>query len=509
MGLGNILALVVLASLAGCGDSPRRESGNQLREATKKARQLSDRAHELLSNPKIQDDKTVIKTLDPEIITILDQAEKILTAAIQTNYEEKKSEEGEVSKADAAMAKQTLGMVRRLQGEFYFLSVGQEADKATQAAHESYTLLNELESQNTNILSYQKQLSHGQQKIKTMEAEATGIKTKAEKQIKRIDAAIKTFNVEIDQMEKRIVENNKVATSKKADAALATGAKSLALLEEALAAENQIHTDRYRIQKIRTDDLVKLQSELDEYKIQLQGANSKLATLADINKTRSGDTGTTSQKLAETEKSVSETSGKLGKLLNALGGACKKAHDLSKQAEDAYVKAERPLADAATLCESDKKAQVYADSADLKIGIAEVQLRMWHVREVVSKLNSHVETLWKGMYAEKPARPEISGGAEFLSKTQRALESAVVSYKEAVDLQKRAVSAADSKRKWRFQAGLATTYWNYALTLEKVGKDANAAKNNARNLLGDIEEGAASSGKTRSIQDLKKLIQGS
>ena len=82
-GWGRISVLVALVFWAGCGETQKRATGKKLREATKEAQELYDKAHKILSNPQIVDSKVVTNSLSPQVPANLQKAEKILTAALR------------------------------------------------------------------------------------------------------------------------------------------------------------------------------------------------------------------------------------------------------------------------------------------------------------------------------------------------------------------------------------------------------------------------------------------
>ena len=130
VGWGRIGVLAWLVFWAGCGDTQKRATGKKLREATKEAQTLYDRAHKILSNPQIVDSNVVTDSLSPQVLVNLEKAEGTLTAALQKYYEAGKADPDKVSQVDAGTAKMTLGLVRCLMGRYYSWSIVQSIHKA-------------------------------------------------------------------------------------------------------------------------------------------------------------------------------------------------------------------------------------------------------------------------------------------------------------------------------------------------------------------------------------------
>ena len=116
---GRISVFVALVFWAGCGDTQKRATGKKLREVTKEARGLCDKAQKILSEPQLVDSEVVTDSLSPQVLVNLNKAEKALAEALQKYYEADKADPEKVSTVDAGIAKMTLSQIRHLKGRYY------------------------------------------------------------------------------------------------------------------------------------------------------------------------------------------------------------------------------------------------------------------------------------------------------------------------------------------------------------------------------------------------------
>ena len=418
---GRIGVLVGLVFCVGCGDTQKRATGKKLREATQEAQGLHGKAQDILSN-QIVDSEFIADSLSPQALVHLNKAEEVLTGARRKYYDADKSDPEKVSSVDAGMAKMTLGQVRHLRGLYYGWSAKRTIRKARGDARQIHEYLDKVRVENTTVLAYQERLSQDGQRIAKQEEAAKKARADASRNRDIVKTQIQKLQKEIADLEKRIQQNNRKASSLKQESTLATGRKSLQKLEEALQIESLIHKDRGSIRGLNSK-LIQQQDKLAETEIELSGADSKLATIRKIREQHSIETKLGAEKLEEEKKNLVATSVKIAELLAELGKSCTETLDLTTKAESAFWKAIQDIVSAGNLVSPDKKAQASSEEAGVKVSSGEIQSSLQDFRVEIEKLFSRITTVWDGLHDGKPPAPESTEITNFMEKTKESKDT--------------------------------------------------------------------------------------
>ncbi|MCD4823703.1 MAG: hypothetical protein K8S55_03785 [Phycisphaerae bacterium] len=503
-GMGQLSLFLSLLVLTGCGDAPKRDAGNHLREATEAAQKLC--ANIRLIDPEKKLSKPALTS---KVMETLSQAEKKLTDALGEYYEGRKAEPEEIASDDTAMAKQTLGLVRTLRGKYYVWSVVQATQDATTARVEASKQLSLALSRNADVLKCQEELSYTQKEDQKRIDDSKKEKIEAQTQVKAGKAKIKDFEGQIGELNKKIQLNNAKATSLRKQSTMTSGPDSLAKLKQALMLERKVHDDQAAIQRIE----LKLHNQrrlLEDAVSAVNKADASLIAIKEIQKSHKVALDKCRKSLAKNKQDIGAACKEIVSATAAMSKAYAEAFDKAQKAMAAFASAEKVIAEAVSMSRPIKKAQACSDQADAKAFRAELQLRLLDMKKVAETFTAEVDFAWKTFkVGDAPAKPDMSGLKAFCEKTSKAGEVAVAEYSAAVDLQDKAVRAASPKRKWNFQRALAMIYVNYSAALKRVGKDADAQTNikKARKLLPQIKSGAAAAEQTESIKELEKELK--
>lgn len=513
-GMGQITCLAVIVFMAGCSDAGKRAAGRNLQEATSKARRLYDKASSILSNPKLVNKNSVktveIETLSPNVLRVLDQAEKILTTSLRENYEDRKGDMDSIPQGDVAIAKMTLGMVRNLRGQYYIWSTEKALKTATSSLNNSLTGLSNTELTNGVIFSFQQRIKNSTDSIKELNAKADSInKDKAEvvEKKKTLNLKIAAHRDEIAQLEKVIAEDSLKASRLQKESSLTTGMESLKKLESALEIEEKIHANHFKIKNI--DDKIKvLAGDIDFHQYQITQADHRLTQ---IGKKREG----WELKASQDREYLKKESLKVEALIKVVvawqessGTACQNAQNMAEKALSTLSAAKMDFRQAAKL-KSSQKAQILGEGGQSNIKGALLQMTLWDMNRRLDRFAKRAEGVWSQLHVDKPAQAAVETLQKFIERTNDSAEKAIVDSKAAVSLKESAVKAGANDRRWYFQRDLVGAYITYAQALEVGGREQVAAEvlAKASELLVEIQRRAKAAGEYPSILELKKLIE--
>jgi tetratricopeptide (TPR) repeat protein len=503
-----VSALLMLPG--GCGESGRRAAGKNLREATRAARSLYDQAQALLSNPQILPQKPGIEPnpLPPKALNLLDQAEKELAAALAENYENIKGDPEAVPSESAAIAKNMLGLIRRLRGQYYRWTLVQTQAEASAVLRAADDDLDRLQWQNTILQTISQAPAEALEKLQKDESAAKELKAQAEKDRQDVMKQIEAKKADIAKLQGEIQADMQKAGALRTEAGQApTEAAGLVKLEEALTLEKQADRNRSRIQEEEAE-LARLNGVVASTDIRAGQAESKLQAIAGIRQTLAKRSSDEQEAAKDLGKQLDESCRKVSQAVQTLGGLCRQAVDQENSARKALEAADKAFAEAAGLLADQAKAQVLSEQAQAKVSAGEMCLAMGNFRGVLNAFTTHINEIWGTLGQGASAKPESLEIGNLIRDTAQSTEQAIKEYDLAVKLLEEASRSTVTNR-WFYDRDLIVTYVNYAKAHEAAGniQEANEYRKRAKDKLPSVESEAQRAGKPRDAKDLRIFIE--
>lgn len=476
--LSLIICLSVLAAMLGCGDTPKRSSGKELRKATKQAESYYYKAQTLLANaPDGYDNLEVAKSLGT--------AAKILTKALAEHG--KSIDPDDTPEGEIVNARTMLAMVYQLRGDCSLWKIHAITREVGIQETKTDALLGKVQSLYAGAVVYkQTMLESGN--IAQMLSDARKTHKAVTKDITVLNSKIAQQVKNIQGLEKTILElSTKAAALRKESMGNISREQGFKKLQEAVGIENEIYKNedilagRQRELKVDKKNVLLLQIKLEE-------ANGKIA--AGETRKQSAEKQDQDRKvaLAAREKEIKTCWADVlasqqeplkdypGVSKNSMVQNCQLAQKLAKQGENDFNKARKEFAAAARM-DDDPTTLLIDDQAESLIGNATLMTRVGELQTKVKTLSERIVMVRKSMGdMQLAAEPVAPGITKFITETGNLASKIVDSYRQAVKLRTTMVrKIRDPKARIRYQRSLVNLYEAYAKSLKAVGNIDQAA----------------------------------
>lgn len=503
---GALLGVLALAVVMGCSDTRKRESGKNLREATDAARRQYNLALKLLGNPQTGKDVEA-DALPTEALSLLDLARKNLSQALTKNYEAIKADPEDVPKADAGMAKVTLGMIYQLQGKYHGWDYDRTVNQANGILFRMHRFVDHAQIQGSALQVSETCATLSEAAIRKNLDEAAKAKAEFDKQATSLQKQIQKQTDRVAQQEKVIETKSSQASTLRTEATLARGAQSEKKLLQALEIEKAIHKARSTIQQ-SNGMLIQLRSRRASVKIRQEESQAKITAMKEIRATRGTNAQEMQANIAEQKKELAATCESIASSMKELDALVVRAGQQGKDAQAALEQASQAFAAAVNLVDADKKAQTLAEQAHAQASEGAMYRSLLVFGGLLKNLTARLDGVWEILPDTQAARPASANVSTFLAGLAQTPEAAQGAYKKAVDLWEQSVRAAGA-RSWTFKRELVVGMLDYARVLDGAGNDslAKEMREKARGHYDDIEDAAQKEGKSRTIVPLREYVQ--
>jgi hypothetical protein len=514
--LAGCSAALVLAS--GCGERESRAAGQELSDASHQALRLmnqvqglvrpvlvdastdqtepftirlpSERAYENLSEQdkgRYQSKLRVRPPLavNPKAWTAIRKAEKILTQAIAARGKEAEAR-------DLADARFLLARVEVLKGDYQAFTAQEARARAYATAALADARLREMQARAVLIPYYNSLRSLADtdtadvagmrlRPVADIRKEASERLARAKSQKAELEGELRRLTAKRDELTRQCDAANAKASNLRVQSQLAAGEKAVRLYENALAVQRSAN-------KLEAD-LAETNSAIESKRLQLRWAQMRLQEAGDRLAGIEGAEGTGNETaiLAAWKRDRQIVEGKLAKLTAAmtrgrtdveglitrLAAMCRQAAAAEKDAQNAYVYADKELRASLAGADAGKIAERHAHRGDVAMQMGEIELRRMEMQGRLAALAANVEALWGKMgYALPLNLSQIRDG--YLPAVGQAKSSAVKRFQEAAGFYRDAMQRRGRRRPaWPYRFRIAKAlFGEFQVTQDKQVRDA-------------------------------------
>lgn len=512
------LVACAAALLAGCTDTKPREAGRKILDEVDIATRRYDRALSLLANPVFKAkgefpptplaaepggappryEKADIEivhpeTVNPKALDALKQAETGLAKVLAEN-------EALAPKAEKALAHLILARLKSLKG-YYF------AAKANLARGRALGAIAQAEPTTTEVKTHVAMINYHKTVVGLSNQDIEQLIAKAEKDLVAWNAELKEVNTKLTAIKaekQRLLAENQArmaeARKKRVASRLANGQKSLDLLNEALAIEEETNRAVSRVDIVEAET-VSLNVARGDVVVRVASAKQRITVAQDILKGRKQNTGQDRDELEKIARSLAVVLKRLEEQAGMIGENCATAAAAEKQADEAYRQAREHLESSRSF-PSAKAHEAMAEEADVLMStgrLAAARLEL-HVR--ATRLVGRVKKLWPQAAPDRKAPQIVDRIAAYLAEPDNVRKDGEKDFRKAADLYKRAGANMERHLKWVYKGQEAGAY----IALYYLTED-NMVLGQARKVLGDALQGREASPLLAAVRELEKIAK--
>ena len=476
--VSQIVCLLVVAAMLGCGDTQKRTSGKKLRKDTMQAKKHYEKAQSIITN---YDDGYN----NPKVLSALGTAEKLLVNTLRENGKTGDSED--TPKGELVNTRTMLGMVYQLRGECNLRKIDAIIREVGVQENITHALLTRVQDISAGAVSYKQSLLENGDITKRIDQAKSDHKIFTDK-TNALNSRIKAQTEKIKTLEKTIQKLNATSASLRKESTVNISREdSLKKLREAQSIEKKI-IDNEVILAQQQRDLAMYRNEMIILQIKLEEADGKVNTgearslsLEKREKRRKSDLAdreneikTCWEKIVASQKSPLQE-GYLDASQRSLVQNCQLAVKLTRGAEKDFDKAKSEFTTALRI--NSANTLLIDDQARALIGKAMVMTSAMNLHKTIKGFSDRVQKVWENMddvqMSITPVLPEIT---KYLTETDAMAPKIVDSYKQAVKFRESAVrKTRDPKSRLQYQKALVKTYEIYAMSLMAAGDADQAA----------------------------------
>ncbi|MDY6913471.1 MAG: hypothetical protein SVT52_03315 [Planctomycetota bacterium] len=503
--------LVGMLTVAGCSASKSRRARQNILEEVLEAQRLVNKALALLASPvyAVGDKYAPFTTstlvgpgeglkilpgtaLNPNAWQALQQAEDGLSAVLAENAEARPE--------DRAMGQSMLARVASLKGDYQATIAAAARDRAGEALREAQKALGLMEFQlslckyfhglaNLTDKELRQMISNAKADVQKFTTASADVRAKIDRLTKDRDALLATN-------EERIA----AARNLRIESRLASGQKSLDLLQDALKIESQVSSNASKIGGIESQ-ITSGKTEAKTVHLDLTSAKARLDVSGAVLKARKQQFGSADETKTKLLGTIAEAQKHLERLAERTFSACAAAAEAETAAANAYELARKQLKAAAEALHDHASAEAMAEQADVLMAMAELNVRRLELQIDSSRLAKQIQSLWAEMDPPRNVPPALARAGDYLAEPAMVRQTAEAQYEEAAKLYKKAMSKVRRELQWAYQGQLAAAY----IRLYHLSNRADSLEE-ARAVLQEAFEGRENSPHLASVAELQRMV---
>jgi len=489
LGTAVVAAAAFCAALPGCSESSARQANRELQQAIDEAQTKLGAALAVMGAPEESEGLSGSPAgLNPEVLSILDEAGSNLSSALRSNVG--------AAKGLRSLGAAVLGRIRSLEGDYHAAAASEAITSVRQGLDLVERSVFVLQTQGGLVGYYSRVGGLSPQELEESKAKAEQDIRDIRAQKEKLDEKLAALKDEYDRL---LEQNRRLITEAQELRRKVSDSTGLDVLEEALAAEAKIDENGAKLARIERD-IKAINDQKKEMDVVLKASQKMLASLDEALKLHEQEARQQARQREDVVRQLEEGVDSVERQLAEVVKQYRQVENAQEAALEAYEEAAEAAEGASQLGDDPARP---AQAGQIALAEAELYAQEYLLGDYSQRAGELLSRAFTQLRRPLPSGAGAVGN--YGRNASEAQSKAVEAYEEAAKYYQLAVSAARRARTGlagEYQGQLAAAY----IGRYRVQPDAETLSK-ARELLEEAQQGQDDQALLGSMAQLERILE--